>query len=166
MESCKKSLLLIGRVFLSFFFILSAIHKVIDWQNVERGLTSLLCDWHTYVSGILPMQNLFANLMPFVHTFLAVSALIEFVGGLLIFFGFKVRFGAFLLLIFMLITTPLLHHFWFLEGIQREMQMVLFLKNLAIMGGILYLLVLGTGSKPKLPPIVLPSIKPMEKKNG
>ena len=133
----------LGRLFMSLIFIMSAVNKIIDWQNTERGFVSLLCDWHSYVSFSMPLQKFFAVLLPWVPFILIIATVIELIGGILLLLGYKVRLGVFLLLIFFIPTTILFHQFWFLEGLRRDMQFVIFFKNIAIMGGLLYVLAFG-----------------------
>jgi len=45
----------------------------------------------------------------------------------------------------MIPTTLLFHNFWAFEAAQQAMQRTHFLKNLAIMGGILYVMAFGAG---------------------
>lgn len=73
------------------------------------------------------------------------AATIEAIGGLFLFFGCKARLGAILLLVFIVPVTYIFHDFWILEGADRQMQMILFSKNLAIFGGLLYILSCGSG---------------------
>jgi putative oxidoreductase len=143
MRLVQVALCLLGRVFLSALFIISAINKVIDWQATERGLVSLLCDWHAFVSHSSFLQNFFSGILPWVPAILVATTVLELVGGLLIFTNIKPRFGSFLLIIFFIPATILLHQFWFLEGIKKELQMIMFTKNIAILGGLLYILAFG-----------------------
>ncbi len=59
--------------------------------------------------------------------------------------GFKARVGAVLLIIFLIPATLIFHNFWAFEGMERQMQMIMFMKNLAILGGLLLVLGLGPG---------------------
>jgi uncharacterized membrane protein YphA (DoxX/SURF4 family) len=76
---------------------------------------------------------------------LAMAATCEIVGGLLIFLGMWVRFGALILVLFLIPTTFLFHDFWQLQGPDRALEMTMFLKNLSIIGGLLILLAYGKG---------------------
>ena len=143
MRTLKIIVLFLGRLFISSFFILSAINKIIDWQNTERGFVSLLCDWHGYLSHSPFLQSLFSTIMSFVPFILVLVTAIELVGGVLILIGVKPRLGAFLLIIFLIPITILFHQFWFVEGHVREMAHVMFLKNLSILGGLFFILVFG-----------------------
>ena len=154
MRGLQIILTLIGRLCLGTIFILSAVHKIINWQGTERGVIHMLCDWHAYVSHSDSLQAFFTGVLPWVTALLVASTVIELLGGILVFFGVKARFGAFLLLIFLIPTTILFHAFWFLDGARRDMQLVMFLKNLAIFGGLLYVLAYGARIRKKNYPSV------------
>jgi putative oxidoreductase len=59
--------------------------------------------------------------------------------------GFQVRYGVLLLLAFSIIATLISHRYWEFAGPARETQAVHFLKNLAMIGGLLVLFVNGGG---------------------
>jgi putative oxidoreductase len=44
-------------------------------------------------------------------------------------------------------TTMVFHHFWELQGADRALQMIHFMKNISILGGLLIVLALGKGYK-------------------
>ncbi len=57
--------------------------------------------------------------------------------ALLLLFGIREKLGAFLLVIVLVPTTILMQPFWFAEGSERDMQIALFLRDMAILGGLL-----------------------------
>ena len=59
--------------------------------------------------------------------------------------GYKTRFGASLLLIFLIPSTLIFHDFWNVTETEFMTQQILFLKNLAIFGGLLNILSIGPG---------------------
>ena len=159
MRALQAIIAFLGRACISIIFISSAFHKIIDWQATQRGLVGLLCDWQGYVSYSIELQRFFGALLSWVPTILGVVTAIELIGGFMVLLGLKPRLGAFLLLIFFIPTTILFHQFWFLEGIRREMQITIFLKNIAIMGA-LFLIVAFKGKvekKRSMPSIPLES---------
>ena len=166
MKKWQNIFCLFGRIFISLLFILSAVNKMIEWQQTERGLTNLLHDWQSYVTS-LSIQNFFSFLLDWVPAILVILMVIELLGGLLVFFGVKVRFGAVLLILFLIPTTILFHHFWFLKGLKRETHLILFLKNIAIMGGLFYVLAFGGKQKEEKKPLPgpLPPPRPMPPPN-
>jgi putative oxidoreductase len=72
-------------------------------------------------------------------------ATVELVGGLLVLIGIKARWAAVVLLLFTAGTIVLSHAFWGMDGAARAMNQTQALKNLAIMGGLLMLAVVGPG---------------------
>lgn len=68
------------------------------------------------------------------------------VGGLSVLLGFHARIGASLLLVFLLLATYYFHAFWAFEGQERELQMIQFMKNLSLMGTMLFLVSNGSGA--------------------
>lgn len=72
-------------------------------------------------------------------------AAIDLFGGLLILVGFQTRWVAGVLIIFVVLTLIFAHPFWTFEGPSRAANQVQFYKNLAIIGSLLFLIILGPG---------------------
>jgi len=161
MRSLQAIIGFLGRACISVIFISSAFHKIIDWQATQRGLVALLCDWQGYISYSIELQRFFGSILNWVPTILGVITALELIGGFMVLLGLKPRIGAFLLLLFFIPTTILFHQFWFLEGIRREMQITIFLKNIAIMGALLLIIGFKGKAEKKKP---MPSI-PLESPN-
>lgn len=143
----RKILTFLGRLCISLIFIVSAVHKAWDWDATERGVINVLCDWQGYTHHIPALQSFLSGLLPWITTLLILGTVIELIGGLMILLGIRARFGAFLLIIFLIPTTVFFHQFWYLDGMRRDLQVIMFLKNIAIIGGLLY--ILSCGAKPK-----------------
>jgi putative oxidoreductase len=147
MQFIQSFIAFIGRALLSIIFISSAIHKIADWQDTLLSFNQAMTDWlavsieHSWIVTSLEwgLDN--------ASTLLLAAAIMELVGGLLVFLGIWVRLGAFFLLVFLLPVTLVFHHFWDLQGVDRQMQMVHFMKNLSISGGLMFLLGVGKGRK-------------------
>ena len=133
----------LGRVLISGFFFVSAFSKILNWQESEKWLISVFSDWHTSSA----MQNFFSFLIDWTPAVLICILVVELVGALSILLGVKCRFGAFLLMLFFIPSTILFHNFWAFEGIQRQIEFSMFLKNCAILGGLFYVLAHGKGEK-------------------
>lgn len=118
--------LLISRVFLSHIFILSGLNKIGGFAGTKQ-----------YMMGYAPFN---AMAEPLVSLFAVGAIFLEVVGGILLLLGFKTKIGAIMLIIF-LIPTTLIFHTEFSERIQ----MIMFMKNLAILGGILAIVAHGAG---------------------
>ena len=66
-------------------------------------------------------------------------------GSVLVIVGYKARIGAALLLTFLVLTSYYFHPFWRLEGQAQQEQMVQFMKNLSMMGAMLFVMANGSG---------------------
>lgn len=67
-------------------------------------------------------------------------------GALSILLGFKARIGAGLLFVFIVLATYFFHDFWTFEDAgQKQQQMIQFMKNLSMMGTMLFLMANGSG---------------------
>jgi len=71
--------------------------------------------------------------------------LVEFAGGLLLAVGYQARIAAALLAAFTVAATLLFHQFWVAPADQAVLQTVMFLKNVAIFGGLVHVFAHGSG---------------------
>lgn len=117
--------LLVGRILLALIFILSGWGKITGFEGT---------------AGYMASKGL-----PMVEVLLVLSILVEFGGGLLIAVGFKARWAALAIFLFLIPVTLVFHAFWGIPDDQVRMQMIQFQKNLAIMGGMLYIVFNGAG---------------------
>jgi uncharacterized membrane protein YphA (DoxX/SURF4 family) len=149
----KKLAALIGRIFISGIFIIEALDKFADWRLNEEMLRKAITAWQVFLSHSSSGGGVFfERILPFSTFLLALAAIVELIGGFFVLLGFKVRLGALLLILFLIPSTLLFHDFWHLDVTARSMQMILFLKNCAILGGLLNILAFGTGDKPQKAP--------------
>jgi len=138
---------LLGRWCLSIIFIISGVSKIFDWQGVEHSLVNAMCETASYYYNNERIREILEYIIPQASILLVVAVAFEIIGGVLIFIGVQVRLGAFLLILFIIPTTFFFHHFWQLQGGDRDLQLVMFMKNLSIFGGLLLLLAYGKGHK-------------------
>ena len=76
-----------------------------------------------------------------------LAVAIEIGGGLLLIIGWQTRWVAWLLLAFVVIATGMAHRFWeFTDPGQYNGQLNNFLKNVAVIGGLLMFITHGPGS--------------------
>jgi putative oxidoreductase len=113
----ERSLAIAGRVLLSVLFILSAVGKIMTWD--------------------VNLQYMVSKGLPLIPVFLGAATAVELACGLALLFGWHARWGALLLVLYLIPLTLLFHNFWALSGPDRQTELVNFLKNLAIMGGLL-----------------------------
>jgi putative oxidoreductase len=127
----------IGRFLMSLVFLAGGVNKILHWHENERFLLNTLCEWQSNV-GFSENLNDYCNaLIPWTPFLLLLATLIEILGGLSILLGYKEKIGATFLALFLIPTTVIMHQFWFVDGNLRELQLVHFLKNLAILGGLI-----------------------------
>lgn len=75
-----------------------------------------------------------------------LSGLMALAGGLSLLLGYRTRWGAALLVLFLVPVTFAMHKFWAeSDAMMRQMQMVMFLKNLALIGGAVLIGWFGAG---------------------
>jgi putative oxidoreductase len=84
--------------------------------------------------------------VPAPRIMLAGAIVFLIAGSLSIIAGFKARFGAVLLLVFLVLATYFFHDFWTMEGKQQQDQIIHFMKNLALMGAMLLIVANGAGA--------------------
>ena len=115
-----------GRVLLAAIFLISGFNKLSDFSGTAA-----------FMSG--------AGL-PAAEFLLVLTILIEIAGGLMIVLGLYTRQLALILFLFMIPVTAVFHNPWVAgDPVQAQQQMIHFLKNLAIMGGLLHLYAFGPG---------------------
>lgn len=123
--SYNPMLPLLGRLFIAALFLVAGIRKILIWEAQVGYFTRL---------GF-PAPELF--------TVLAV--VIEIGGALLLIAGWRTRWVAWLLILFLVIATGMAHRFWEFDAAQQANQMNHFLKNLALIGGLLFVSTFGPG---------------------
>jgi putative oxidoreductase len=122
-----NALWLLGRILIGSIFVQSGLDKLMSLD----GFTGFLVN-----SGI--PAGMASILAP-------VGASVEFAGGLAIVLGLMTRYVALLLIVFVIIATLLAHRFWDYDGSARYGQLINFSKNVAIIGGFLFVFVSGGG---------------------
>jgi len=84
--------------------------------------------------------------VPLASIFVPFSGIIEAAGALSIMIGYKARYGALLIIIFLIPVTLLFHDFWNVaDPMARNMDMSSFLKNISMLGGALLITYFGSG---------------------
>ncbi len=108
---------LVGRVFISLVFLLSGINKIGNYEGSVGWMESF------GMPGI----------------FLIPAIILEIVAPILIIIGYKVKIAAALLSVFCIVTALFFH-----TDFSNQMQFVSFMKNIALAGGFLFLVINGT----------------------
>lgn len=125
MQNLQPIGLLAGRILLAVIFIVAGFGKILGFADTAAYMSS---------KGI-----------PMAEVLLVPTIIIELGGGILLAIGYKTRWAALAIFLFIIPTTLIFHAFWAVEPEQMRMQMIQFQKNLAIMGGMLYVVVNGPG---------------------
>jgi putative oxidoreductase len=125
-QALRGPLAVLGRLLLCTIFFMAAVgNKIPHFGEVAKVMES---------AGIPAPE------------FMLVGAIVFLiVGSLSVIVGYKARIGAVLLLIFLVLATYYFHAFWKLEGHLQQEQMIQFMKNLSMMGAMLFIMANGPG---------------------
>lgn len=118
---------LVGRLMIAAIFLMSAVGNKIPKFND--------------VSGYMASEG-----VPIPQVALAGAIVFLIAGSLSVIAGFRVRFGASLLLVFLVLATYYFHDFWKFEGQEQQMQIIQFMKNLSLAGTMVFLMANGAGA--------------------
>ena len=84
--------------------------------------------------------------VPLPNILVPLSGVIALVGGLSVLFGYRTRFGAWLLVIFLVPVTLMMHNFWAVsEPVTSQIERAMFMKNVTMLGGALLITYFGAG---------------------
>jgi putative oxidoreductase len=83
--------------------------------------------------------------LPMPQVLAMVAVAIELGGGILLLIGWRARWVALLFVVFVLVITPIFHNFWNVPANQVQNQQINFMKNVAIIGGMLMVVAFGPG---------------------
>ncbi|MDX1527093.1 MAG: DoxX family protein [Gammaproteobacteria bacterium] len=109
----------LGRILIAAIFVNSGVNKIFGYAGTQ---------------GYMESQGVPGELLPLV-------ILVEVVGGLAVVVGWQTRIAAFLLAGFTLLSALLFH-----LDFDNQMQTIMFMKNVAIAGGFLFLVAHGPGA--------------------
>lgn len=122
----NDAVLAVGRVVIAILFVMSGIEKVMDLNATAAAIGG---------KG-LPMPSVLA----------VATVVAELGGGLLIVVGWQTRLVALALAIFCAVAGYFFHDFWhYPEGAQYTNNLIHFMKNVSIIGGLLMLCAVGAG---------------------
>ena len=108
----------LGRIFLSAIFLINGVGKIFNYQETIQYMENF------NVSGNL--------IIP--------AIIVEILFPILLIIGYQTRFSALVLLLFTLTLAVIFH-----TDFSNQMQLISFLKNIAIAGGFLIIFVNGAG---------------------
>jgi putative oxidoreductase len=116
---------LVGRILLALIFIVSGLTRFPEFSKTAEFVAE---------QGVV-----LAPLM------LAIATVLELAGGIGLMLGFQTRLSALALIVFMVPVTLIMHDFWQFEGQEQTQEIINFMKNLTITGGLVFVLASGGG---------------------
>ena len=119
------AILLVGRVLIALLFVLFGYMKLADFN----GTVAYFTRWE------FPVPQLAA----------VVAIIFELGFGALLAVGWKTRWWAWALVVYTIIAAAVAHRYWTYPAAQAFAQTSFFYKNLAIVGGLLYIAAMGPG---------------------
>lgn len=124
----QRVLLLAGRALLGLYFILPGITKITGFAGMVQYMTD---------HGV-----------PLVQPLLVLTIILQLGCGASLIAGWRTQLMAFILAGLTLVISIYMHDFWGMEeGLQRAHEMQNFIKNMAIMAGLLYVAGVTPASK-------------------
>ncbi|MFT6767513.1 MAG: putative oxidoreductase [Burkholderiaceae bacterium] len=126
MTTLQNTGALIGRILLAALFIPAGISKIVGFDGTVG-----------YIASVgLPLATLAA----------IIAVVVELIAGLALLVGYRIKLAAAVLAVFTLVATVLFHNFWAMPADQAYMQQLMFMKNIAVVGGLLLVAALGGGT--------------------
>ncbi len=111
--------LLTGRALLGLYFIVPGIAKITGFAQTSEYMA--------------------AHNVPLIPVLLVLTIIIQVGGGTALVLGFRTQWVAFVLAGLTLLISVYMHNFWTMDdGLERSHELQNFVKNLAIMAGLLY----------------------------
>jgi putative oxidoreductase len=84
--------------------------------------------------------------VPWANILVPIAGVLALLGGLSVLLGFKARWGAWLLVFFLVPVSVMMHAFWAVKDpTMAQMQLVNFMKNITMLGGALLVVYFGAG---------------------
>lgn len=126
MSVIRGLLAVLGRLMIAMIFLLSAVgNKIPRFADVAKMME---------LEGV-----------PEPNVLLAGAIVFLVLGSLSIILGLRARTGAFLLLVFLAAATYYFHDFWKAPPEMQQQEMINFMKNLSLMGTMVFLMANGPG---------------------
>lgn len=126
MEFLQDIFSLVGRVLISAMFLWAAYEKMKNWKATVDYMKT--------------------KHIPYLNIILPVGVALKIIGGLSVLLGWHAHIGALLLLIVAISACLKMHDFWRMHGEERNMEKLLFMKDVAVIGGLFMILALGAGN--------------------
>lgn len=123
---------LLGRILIAILFVPAGISKIGNFAGTVGYVKS----------GKLPLLDI---ALPLPEAGAVIAIIVELGVGLLLLVGFKTRYAALVLALFTLAAALCFHQFWAVPDAAKMIQQIMFTKNLAIIGGLLFVAIYGPG---------------------
>lgn len=126
MTYLKNACLLAGRLLMGAYFILPGVQKITGFDETTSYME--------------------AHSVPMVSVLLPLTILVQLSAGAAIIVGYRGKFAAFILAGLTFIISIYMHDFWSMaKGMEQAHELQNFIKNIAIMSGLLIVAAQGTG---------------------
>jgi putative oxidoreductase len=123
-SAASGSIALLGRILFGLIFVMSGPRHFMS-QTIAYA-----------ASQGVPMASI---AVPF-------SGVLAFLGGLSILLGYHAKIGAWMIALFLIGVTPMMHNFWTVtDPMMYQMQFVMFMKNVSMLGAALFFTQVGSG---------------------
>ncbi|MEH6542601.1 MAG: DoxX family protein [Porticoccaceae bacterium] len=117
---------LLGRILIAALFIPAGISKITGFAGT---------------SGYMASKGL-----PMADVLLVLTIIIELGGGIMLLAGVRAKEVALIIFLFLIPVTAVFHGYWGIEdAAAQSKEQIAFMKNIAIMGGLLFIAAFGAG---------------------
>jgi putative oxidoreductase len=116
---------LVGRILMAVIFVWSGTGKIGNFSGTAAYMAH---------QGV-----------PLTELALVITIVVELGGAAMLILGWKARIAAGVMFLWMIPVTLMFHNFWAVPADQQMIMKIMFLKNLAMMGGFLYIMTFGSG---------------------
>ncbi|MES2047895.1 MAG: DoxX family protein [Pseudomonadota bacterium] len=117
---------LVGRILIALIFVMSGAGKIPGFEGTV---------------GYIASKGL-----PFPALAAIAAIMVELGGGIALILGYKARWAAAAMLLFTVSAAVFFHNFWGVPADQAQNQMIHFMKNISMAGGLLMVVVNGSGA--------------------
>lgn len=125
MNAVTQYACLIGRILIGQLFLLAGISKIGQFGQLAAGIA--------------------AKGWPASQVALIITIIIEIGGAVMLILGWRAKLAAAAIFLWIIPVTFTFHNFWNMTGPVAYVNQIMFQKDLALMGGLLFIFVFGPG---------------------
>jgi putative oxidoreductase len=132
-----------------------AISSSAETRSITQGVVVLLGRFFFALIFLMAGANHFSKQtigyavsagVPLSSIAVPLSGVLSIAGGLSILLGYRAKLGGWLIVLFLVPVTLMMHKFWLVQDpMMAQIQMILFMKNVAMLGGALLISQFGAG---------------------